>query len=785
MLSRNFIIPFLLIIVVLSPVIVQAENENTTFTLSGNVFDENGNIASSTSIKVDSMDSSWSNLTDGSYEFTGITPGEHTVRAYFMNNGHTVVYRKMFFSEDMQLDWHVGKSWATAEMFDDQGERIDNSALSTINLVELGETHLLDNGRTEFGLLNIGEYYTLIATYGDVDESSQHVHFKLQPGSATTPSVNDFDFHHGMNSRYGYVLDNLGNPMVDVVVTNGQQAVVTNSDGFYLLQNLEVGSQQNYTFTQGNQQVVDSFTDTIQDGPGWLNFTSNIQVEMPGNVSFVTQMQTITSNQFEIEWNGGEYTDFYSLYQGEVNEENLIYRGYAESFIYSPEESGTVEFRVVANNSNGSTENPQPLLLIVLLDGSDRELWSPGMSWNYSVLHTPEYHQNKTYTVIGSEVITDAFNRERDTFLLRVSDDNYEEGEKAYRWVDSQNLLNVKTYWVDAPSSSSYFQEGQLGWNFTNNGQEVDLLSASPPTSLHFNRTNIIGVPGHPNGYDDTVNSITFEHGVEVSTAAGIFDTTHISIIDENDDIISWELWYNSTVRNYVKIVDRLPGSHSEMVEYELTSFDVPLIPQFITEESNISTNDFTIEWAIFQGAESYQLQVNNQIIYSGNQMSLDLENYPDGDYTFRINAIMPSGHLVEGETLSLNVHFVQPPPTFLSSTQDINGLQEVQIEWTSVENSAWYSLIVNYSDGTSSEIYNGTQTYTIVEDLEEGQNRLRVKVGLENGIESTYSDSIYLMVQSDSETEPNSDQTDVSSKVIIGFILLIIALFAINRSGE
>ena len=288
---------------------------------------------------------------------------------------------------------------------------------------------------------------------------------------------------------------------------------------------------------------------------------------------------------------------------------------------------------------------------------------------------------------------------------------------------------------------------------------------------------------------DDTAltvaNSITFEHGVEVSTAAGIFDTTHISIIDENDDIISWELWYNSTVRNYVKIVDRLPGSHSEMVEYELTSFDVPLIPQFITEESNISTNDFTIEWAIFQGAESYQLQVNNQIIYSGNQMSLDLENYPDGDYTFRINAIMPSGHLVEGETLSLNVHFVQPPPTFLSSTQDIDGLQEVQIEWTSVENSAWYSLIVNYSDGTSSEIYNGTQTYTIVEDLEEGQNRLRVKVGLENGIESTYSDSIYLMVQSDSETEPNSDQDDVSSKVIIGFILLIIALFAINRSGE
>ncbi|MBA46050.1 MAG: hypothetical protein CMB31_05630 [Euryarchaeota archaeon] len=785
MFPRNFIVTILFVSVALSPLIVQAEGENVSYTLSGNVYDQNGNIADSTSIKVDSMSSVWSNLSDGSYEFTGISPGEHTVRAYFMNNGHTVVYRKMFFSGDMQLDWHVGKSWATAEMFDDQGERVDNSALSTIQLLELEESHILDDGRTEFGLLNLGDYYTLIGEYGEIDGSTQYVHFKLEPGSATTPSVNDFDFHHGMNSRYGFITDNFGNPLTDVVVSNGEQSVVTNTEGFYLLQNLPVGLEQNYTFTQGTQQVIDPFSDIVQDGPGWLNFTSNVEVEMPGNVTFVTQMQTITSNQFEIKWDGGEYTDFYSLYQGEVDEENLIYRGYAESFIYNPEDSGTIEFRIVANNSNGSTENLQPLLLIVLLDGSNQELWSPGMSWNYSVLHTPEYHQNKTYTVIGSEVITDAFNREQDTFLLRVSDENYEEGEKAYRWVDSQNLLNVKTYWVDAPSSSSYFQEGQFGWNFTNNGQEVDLLSADPPTSLHFNRTNIIGVPGHPNGYDDTINSITVEYDVEVSTPAGIFDTTHISIVDENDDIVSWELWYNSTVRNYVKIVDRLPGSHSEMVEYELTSFDVPLIPQFITEESNLSINDFTIEWANFQGAESYQLLENSQIIYSGNLTSLDLVNQPDGDYTFRVNAIMPSGHLVEGETLSLHVHFVQSPPTFVSSTQNLNGSQEVQIEWTSVEDSAWYSLIVNYSDGTSLEIYNGTSNHTIVDDLDEGQNRLRVKVGLSNGIESTYSDSIYLMVESVSEIEPNSNRDNVTPQIVLGFILILFALFAINRSGE
>ena len=765
--------------------VVQAENENVTFTLSGNVYDQNGNIAASTSIKVDSMTSSWSNLTDGSYEFTGISPGEHTVRAYFMNNGHTVVYRKMFFSEDMQLDWYEGKNWATAEMFDNQGERVHNSVLSTISLVELGETHSLNNGRTEFGLLDIGEYYTLLASYGEIDDSSQYVHFKLEPGTATTPSINDFDFHYGMNSRYGFILDNLGNPMVDVVVTNGQQTVATNSDGFYLLQNLVVGSQQNYTFTQGTQQVVDSFTDIIQEGPGWLNFTSNIEVEMPRNVTFLTEMQSINSNQFEIEWIGGEYTDFFSLYDGEIDEDNLIYRGFSNSFVYTPEETGTIEFRIVANNSNGSTVNSQPLLLIVLPEGSEQELWSSGMSWDYSVIHTPEYHQNKTYTVIGSEKITDAFDRQRDTFLLRVSDEDYEDGEKAYRWVDSQNLLNIKTYWVDAPSSSSYFQEGQFGWNFTNNGQEVNLFSSESPSKLHFNRTNIIGVPGHPNGYDDTINSIIIDHGVEVTTSAGTFDTTHISIIDDNDQIISWELWYNSTVRNYVKIIDRLPGSHSEMVEYELTSFDVPLIPQFITEQSNLTDNDFNIEWANFQGAESYQILENGQVIYSGNNLSLEILNKTDGEYSFQVNAIMPSGHLVEGQVLLLNLEFIQPPPIFLTSTQNIDNSEDILIEWISVEDSAWYSLIVNYSDGSSEELYNGSSNFTTITDLDNGQNRLRVKVVLNNQIESIYSDSIYVIVDSVSDIESISNQENYSLEIFIGFSVILIALVAINRFGD
>ena len=102
-------------------------------------------------------------------------------------------------------------------------------------------------------------------------------------------------------------------------------------------------------------------------------------------------------------------------------------------------------------------------------------------------------------TMIGSELIEDAFGVERDSFLLRLSGDYQLPEERSFRWVDSENLLNVHTYWVDDPTSSSYFQEGTLGWDFTdNNGDSVNPLVASSDLSLHFNRTN---VDRHPDKY--------------------------------------------------------------------------------------------------------------------------------------------------------------------------------------------------------------------------------------------------------------------------------------------
>ena len=767
--SSVFLTLLLLSSVIISPFSMADEGQEQTYTLTGVVYTADGNVANSTSIKVDSMASVW---TDGSgaYTFSGITPGEHTVRAYFMNDGHTVAYRKMFFSDDMQLDWYVGHNWITAEVFDENGQAVENSPMTTVKLVDTGESNSLVDGRTEFGPYITGDYYTMRAYYGDIDHSTQYVHFKLERGSASYPDLNDFDFQHGMNSVYGFITDGYGSPVSGATVSTDSNSVVTNTDGFYLLQNLAVGSTQNLSFHVEGVQILDPVTTSINTGENWLNQSSTVDVEFPHNVSFVTQMQTITMSPITIQWEGGAFTDYYELYVGDVHEDNLAYRGFSESFTYTPTEAGTIEFNIVANNTNGSNENAPPLLIIVLPNSSGDELWSAGMSWDYSVLHTPEYHQNKTYTVVGMETVTDAFGRDTETFLLRVSDEDYEEGEKAYRWVDVNNLLNVKTYWVDAPSSSSYYQEGQLGWKFTNNGQEVNLLSGDEPTSLHFNRTNIIGVPGHPNGYDDTTNSITIQHDVELTVAAGTFMTTYISIVDNNDDIKSWELWYNATVRNYVKIIDRLPGSHSDSVELELTGYNLPTTPQFTTEEGNISVNDYSIEWGIFEGATSYQLLENGEIIYEGTSTSFDIEDQTDGQYLYQLNAVMDLGFILPGDQFELKVLFIQEPPTVITTTQSIEEGQSMELSWGPIENVAWYSVTSQDLDGVTTEIYNGTDNQVVLDGLEPGQNRIRVQVGLIDGKVSEKSPSIFITVEDES----------VSSEASSSFIALMIFLLGL-----
>ena len=768
--------------VILLPVSAFAEDDETPsfFSLTGNVYDSEGNPAGDTSIKVDSMSSSWSE--DGSYNFSGITEGEHTVRAYFMNNGHTVVYRKMYFDSDMQLDWHEGKNWITCKIIDESGQVDTDTQSSTITLVENNLTSTLDNGRAEFGPYTIGNYYTLIAEFSDIDDSTQYTHFKLQTGSASEPSINDFEFSHGMNSRYGFFKDSSGTPIQGVTISDGNQSTTTNSDGFYLLQNMVVGSEKTFTFVQGDTQVADDLTQTITTGEGWMNVTADIEVKLPENASFITQVQVIPMEPFLIEWEGGNFTDSYSLYKDGY----ITYSGVTSEYTFSPQETGSFEFTLEAVNQNGSTESFQSLILIVLPEVSSSDLWAAGMYWNYSKVYTPASPNgihNMTVTAIGKEPVVDAFGVERDSFLTRISDEYAGEDEKSYRWIDSKSLLPIHTYWVEGDLASSYYQEGFLGWNFTNpDGTPADLLDSGDQMNLHFNRTNIIGVPGHPNGYDDTMNIVSVTKDVEITTPAGTFSTTYYSITDVNDGIISWELWYNDTVRNWVKKIDRLPGSHSDSVISELTSFEVPMSPQFITEETNITTKDYVVEWAPFQGASSYELVQNDIVVYAGENTSFNLSGQKDGIYTYQINAVISDNQTVEGSKLQLAVDYQVVAPLLFSNKYDIESGELVAISWAAKEDNTWYSVIIQNGDRLPVEVYNGTENKYSTSELEIGINRIRVSAGNSDGKYSDYSDSIFIEVESKQTEDVTSESAKLNGILEISIIVMMVLIIVFWR---
>ncbi|DAC30505.1 MAG TPA: carboxypeptidase-like regulatory domain-containing protein, partial [Candidatus Poseidoniaceae archaeon] len=60
--------------------------------------------AGSTSMKLSGYESIWTD-SSGAYEFSNIPEGEYSIRAYFMDNGHTVAYRKVLLDADLELDW--------------------------------------------------------------------------------------------------------------------------------------------------------------------------------------------------------------------------------------------------------------------------------------------------------------------------------------------------------------------------------------------------------------------------------------------------------------------------------------------------------------------------------------------------------------------------------------------------------------------------------------------------------------------------------------------------------
>ena len=284
-------------------------------------------------------------------------------------------------------------------------------------------------------------------------------------------------------------------------------------------------------------------------------------------------------------------------------------------------------------------------------------------------------------------------------------------------------------------------------------------------------------MPGHPNGYDDTYNLVEITPNVEITTQAGTFSTTYICITDNNDGIKSWELWYNDTVRNWVKKIDRLPGSHSDSVVMELTSFDVPVIPQFITEDSNVSEKNYVVEWAPFQGALSYELIQDGELIYSGTDTSFEVKDSSDGQFIFQINAKLSENYQIQGDLLTLDVLYVLPSPTLSTSDDVVSFGDKVVLSWESVEDSIWYSVIVQNGNYDPVEIYNGSETEFSTSELDVGLNRIRISVGSSEGKTSELSDSIFVNVE---EVDSSSSFFGELTTPIILFAIIAITMVAV-----
>ena len=733
--------------------IVSAEDGDgsATHTLSGTVYDSQGNIADQTYVKVVPMASVLSNTTDGSYEFTGISTGLHAARAYFMNNGHTVSYRALYMDSDLTLDWVEGSNWVTMQFEDVNGNSLDfdNSNVS-VTLLETGEQVSFDSPLLEFNLNPLNQYYTLKTVFDSVEDDAQYLHFRMNQGNGVDDMMpNHFVVQQSTSNLYGYVYGTDGLPLTETTISSSTHSVKTNSDGFYRFDNLALGSNHTFSFEKSGDVPLPSHTVTIDSASGWMNFTATQSFEYPGPAQFTESEKTIGMEPYTIQWLAGNLTNSYHLY----SDGELLYTGVNTYYEFTPESQGSYEFTLVSFNPNGSTESPDSLLLIALGDETGEDLWSVGMSWEYKLTYMPMHEQNVTITALERESVFDAFGVEQTVFKTRHKYDTELEGEKSYRWYDTTNLLPIQTYWRDAPFESSYFQEGTLGWDFTesNSTTPTSLFSSSDEFDLHFNRTNVIGVPGHPNGYDDTMNRVTRSYE-EVTTSAGTFQTTHYSMVDLNDGIVSWELWYSDTVRNFVKKIDRLPGSHSEQVMYELTSFDVPTAPQFLNEAGNVSSSHYTLEWAEFQGAQSYTLLEGDSVLYQGNNTSFDVNDQPDGVYTYQILANMPNNFQTQVSEVELNVFEIITVPEVVVSTVSIVEGEPVTLSWPSSDDAVWYSILLQNDLGETTEYYNGTSSSVDVSDLEPGLNRLRVRTGSADGKMSDYSASVFVTVEADSD---------------------------------
>ena len=93
------------------------------------------------------------------------------------------------------------------------------------------------------------------------------------------------------------------------------------------------------------------------------------------------------------------------------------------------------------------------------------------------------------------------------------------------------------------------------------------------------------------------------------------------------------------------------------------------------------------------------------------------------------------------------------------------------------MEDSIWYSVIVQNGNEEPTEVYNGSETEYSTSELDVGLNRIRISVGSSEGKVSEFSDSIFVNVE---EADSSSSFFGELTTPIILFAILAITMVAV-----
>jgi hypothetical protein len=220
------------------------------------------------------------------------------------------------------------------------------------------------------------------------------------------------------------------------------------------------------------------------------------------------------------------------------------------------------------------------------------------------------------------------------------------------------------------------------------------------------------------------------------------------------------------------------------MVIHELTAFNTPQTPEFLTETAVQTEKSFEIQWSEFVGAEAYQLLENGVEVYRGVETEVELRNRDDGTYRYQVNAIMPLDYLLLGSTLDVEVAFLPPTPVLSASASFIASGETALLSWDYPFEAESYLVTMQTPDGDVVEVYNGASTFVEVGNLESGLHRFRLVATMDE-VSSEPSASIFVTVEESSSSGSEGAMPSLSFLSMIFIVFSATLFMEFRRNGR